>query len=192
MNVRFDKALVREKLLGWEELLRGYSLPEWETFPSLPLYMDQVVYLLNRYLSPLPAEGEERLVTPAMINNYVKLKIIPAPVKKRYSREHLAYLVMVCVMKQTLNTADIRRLLPPNPDEETARATYAAFVGAFHGMKNYFAGEVRKASKPIWEENGAAVSQLIFEASAAANLSKLLAEQLILLGTEEPRDTGGK
>ncbi len=188
----FDKALVRQKLLNWEETLQGYTLPAWEALPTLPLYMDQVVYLLNQYLSLPPAQEEERIVTPAMINNYVKLKIIPAPVKKRYGREHLAYLLMVCVMKQTLNTADIRSLLPGNPDEETARETYAAFVGAFHDMKAYFAGEVRKAAKPVWEEEGAAVSQLIFKASAAANMSKMLAEQLILLGTEEPRETDGK
>lgn len=186
----FDKALVREKLLNWEETLQGYSLPDWEALPALPLYMDQVVYLLNQYLSVPPAQEEERAVTPAMINNYVKLKIIPAPVKKRYSREHLAYLLMVCVMKQTLNTADIRRLLPGNPAQETARTTYASFVSAFHDMKAYYAAEVRKAAKPVWEENGPEVSQLIFKASAAANLSKLLAEQLILLGTEEPRETG--
>ena len=192
VRMLFDKALVREKLLNWEETLQGYTLPDWEALPALPLYMDQVVYLLNQYLSLPPVQEEERIVTPAMINNYVKLKIIPAPVKKRYSRAHLAYLLMVCVMKQTLNTADIRRLLPGNPDEETARATYAAFVGAFHGMKDYFAEEVRKASKPIWEEDGPAVSQLIFEASAAANLSKLLAEQLILLGMEETESPGGK
>ena len=192
MNVRFDKALVREKLLGWEELLRGFSLPEWDTFPSLPLYMDQVVYLLNRYLSPLPSEGEERLVTPAMINNYVKLKIIPAPVKKRYSREHLAYLVMVCVMKQTLNTADIRKLLPGDPDEETARGVYAVFLSAYHEMKDYFTAEVRKAAKPILDGEEAPVSQLIFKASAAANLSQLLAGHLILLQPEEPEETAGE
>ena len=113
----FDKALVREKLLEWEETLLSYSLPEWDAFPTLPLYMDQVIFLLNQYLSPLPQEEAERQVTPAMINNYVKLKIIPAPVKKRYGRVHLSYLIMVCVMKQTLNTGEIRRLLPAAASE---------------------------------------------------------------------------
>ena len=67
---------------AWEGMLMGGSLPAWEDFPALPLYMDQVIYLMNRYLPPLlPGEPEEQAVTPAMINNYVKLKIIPAPVK---------------------------------------------------------------------------------------------------------------
>ena len=188
----FDKNLVREKMLNWESLLQSHSLPEWEQFPTLPLYMDQVVYLLNQYLSPLPDEGEERAITPAMINNYVKLKIIPAPVKKRYSREHLAYLVMVCVMKQTLNTADIRRLLPGNPDEDMARDTYNTFLHAIQRRTAAFAGEVRRAAEPILEAEDAPVSQLIFMASAAANLNKMLAEQLIRLREEEPAEPSPK
>ncbi len=188
----FDKALVMEKLQGWEKALLDYALPEWDALPTLPLYMDQVVYLLNQFLSLPSAEGEEKIVTPAMINNYVKLKIIPAPVKKRYGRGHLAYLMMVCVMKQTLNTADIRALLPAEPDEETARETYGAFVDAFHEMKAYFAQEVRQAAKPVLNTEGVPVSRLIFKASAAANLSKLLAEQLIRLQTDETEETAGK
>ena len=91
-----EKTLVREKFKEWERLLEEYRLPEWEDLPALPLYMDQVIYLMNRYLSPLPREAEQKAVTPAMINNYVKLGIIPRPVKKRYSRVHLAFLIMVC------------------------------------------------------------------------------------------------
>ena len=133
-----EKTLIKEKMLEWDRLLDDYHLPGWDAFPLLPLYMDQVVYLLNQYLSVPPAQEEERAVTPAMINNYVKLKIIPAPVKKRYSREHLAYLLMVCVMKQTLNTGEIRRLLPAAPEEAQAQAVYAEFVGAYREMKEYF------------------------------------------------------
>ena len=188
----FDKALVREKLLEWEETLLSYSLPEWDAFPTLPLYMDQVIFLLNQYLSPLPQEEAERQVTPAMINNYVKLKIIPAPVKKRYGRVHLSYLIMVCVMKQTLNTGEIRRLLPAAPEEAQAKAVYAEFVGAYREMKEYFRRQVRAAAQPVLAEEAAPVSRLIFQASAAANLSKLLTEQLILLRREEPPEAEKK
>lgn len=189
----FDKTLVREKLLNWEALLQAYTLPAWEDFPALPLYMDQVIYLMNQYLSLLPPEDtEERLVTPAMINNYVKLKIIPAPVKKRYGRVHLAYLLIVCMMKQTLNTGVIRRLLPQNPDEALARETYAAFLGAFQEIKDYFRSEVRRAAMPIFSEDGSSISQLVFQLSAAANLSKLLTEQLILLREEDQQEPAAK
>ena len=182
----FDKALVREKLLAWEEILHEYSLPEWEEFPSLPLYMDQVIYLLNQYLSLLPAEHTpDRLVTPAMINNYVKLKIIPAPVKKRYGRVHLAYLVIVCLLKQTLNTNEIRKVLPLELSEPQVQDLYAAFVRTFRETKEDYREQVRHIAQPVFAQDGPPVTHLIFQVAAAANLSKMLSEQSILLRGED-------
>lgn len=191
--LNFDKALVREKMLGWEELLRQYALPSWEDFPALPLYMDQVIYLLNQYLTFLPLEDEaERQVTPAMINNYVKLKIIPAPIKKRYGRIHLAYLVVVCILKQTLNTSEIKKLIPLTLREDEVRSLYSAFVEIYHQAAIDYAGDVRQAAAPVFAQNAIPMEHLIFQVAAVANLSKRLTEQLILLqgnlsggGTEE-------
>lgn len=190
--MRFDKSLVKQKLLDWEGILHKYSLPEWDAFPALPLYMDQVTYLLNDYLSLLPAENnEDRLVTPAMINNYVKLKIIPAPVKKRYARVHLAYLVMVCVLKQTLNTSEIRKLLPLNLTEQAARELYTAFVRTFRDEKEHFQAEARKAAAPVFQREDLPVSHFIFQMAASANFSKLLTEQIIALRRpDDPGDEG--
>lgn len=180
--MNFNKSLVREKMQEWDGVLREYALPEWQDFPALPLYMDQVTYLMNRYLSlDTEGKGEERLVTPAMINNYVKLKIIPAPVKKRYGRVHLAFLVMVCMLKQSMNTSEIRKLLPLSMSEGEIRETYTAFTQVFREIKAYFAQEVRKASLPVLEENSAPVTHLVFRVAVSANLSHLLTEQLISL-----------
>lgn len=183
--VQFDKTLVKEKLLSWDSLLAGYDLPKWEDFPSLPLYMDQVIYLLNQYLSLLPLqEGEERLVTPAMINNYVKLKIIPAPVKKRYGRAHMAYLVMVCVLKQVISTSDIRKVLPLELDEEGVRHLYELFGSTFRESKEDFQSKARAVASPIFEAADRPVTDLIFRMAAEANLSKLLTQQVIRLHPE--------
>ena len=81
-----DKALVAEKLRKWEGFLQEYELPAWDMLPGIELYMDQVIALLTQYLNFLPREeGADNVATPAMINNYVKMKILPPPVKKRYS-----------------------------------------------------------------------------------------------------------
>ena len=71
-----DKETLRQKLLQWESLLADFSLPAWDAFPALPLYMDQVVFLLNRYLALLPEQAGEKQVTPAMINNYVSIGVV--------------------------------------------------------------------------------------------------------------------
>ena len=85
------------------EKLAEHKLPRWNALPDIELYMDQVVAVMEKQLSLYQENYAEdaRLITPSIINNYVKLKIIPAPVKKRYSREHLAYLIIICILKQT-------------------------------------------------------------------------------------------
>ncbi|MCR4707804.1 MAG: DUF1836 domain-containing protein [Clostridiales bacterium] len=83
-------------------------LPDWERLPDLGLYMDQVVTLIERvFETPLP-KGE---TTRSMVNNYVKSGLVPRPVGKKYDRDHLARLLMVCVLKQALSMEGIGKLL---------------------------------------------------------------------------------
>ena len=87
----YDKALIAHKLQRWDHYITEYHLPQWESIPDFGLYMDQVVLLLERYLSFIPPvnEEKERIVTASAINNYVRLKLMPAPVKRKYYRVHI-------------------------------------------------------------------------------------------------------
>ena len=67
------------------------ALPQWELLPDIGLYMDQVITLMDRTFSPALPKGE---MTKSMVNNYVKVGMIPRPVGKKYDREHLAMLLM--------------------------------------------------------------------------------------------------
>ena len=87
-----DNSTLRQKALEGLDGLEAPQLPSWESLPQLDLYMDQVMVLMERYLA-LFSDGKDKLITPSMINNYVKLGLIPPPVKKKYSREHLARLM---------------------------------------------------------------------------------------------------
>ena len=92
--MKYDKTQFAEAFQEWIRGIEEHALPGWEAFPSLELYMDQVIALINQYLEVFEADREEKdyVVTAAMVNNYVKMKIVPAPVKKRYTKVHLAYL----------------------------------------------------------------------------------------------------
>jgi hypothetical protein len=79
-------------------------LPQWEELPDIDLYMDQVLSLIDRYLSPIGVKP----VTAAMINNYVKLKLIPKPIGKRYSRMHVAYIFAIAVLKDVFEISQIQ------------------------------------------------------------------------------------
>lgn len=181
-----DKALVTEKLRKWERFLQEYALPTWDMLPGIDLYMDQVIVLLTQYLNFLPREdGGENVTTPAMINNYVKMKVLPPPVKKRYSRVHLAYLIIVCMLKQTLGIAMVQQILPCDASEEKVHAVYDAFARMHKVVSTTFATQVRAAATPVLlsaEPDDSAVGCLILQSAIAASLFKLLTEKVISLG----------
>lgn len=97
-----------EKIL--EDLL-NYQAPRWDTFPTINLYMDQVVEILNKWLAPLYFDQEKPCVTASMINNYVKNSIVKPPQKKKYKAYHLAFLYVVMVLKQSFSLQEISELI---------------------------------------------------------------------------------
>ena len=92
------------------ELIRELRLPRYTDIPAIDLYMDQLLTYIDAQLRPLVAP-DEKLLTASMVNNYVKVGMIPRPVGKKYDREHLAMLLMICVFKQALSMESISRLL---------------------------------------------------------------------------------
>lgn len=52
---------------------------------------------------------EEQIITAAAINNYVRTKVMPGPNKKKYYRIHIAYLIIICSLKQNLSLAMLQR-----------------------------------------------------------------------------------
>ena len=93
------------------EMIMKIHIPRWNELPEIDLYLDQVVNYLEKYLEQYNANKEDKIITKTMINNYVKLGIMPAPKKKKYSREHIAYLIVICVLKQVYSISDIGKLI---------------------------------------------------------------------------------
>ena len=92
---------LKKDLMSWSDSLMEFHLPRWEELPNFDLYMDQVITLIEGYLYIL-SDGKENVLTSAMINNYVKQKLVPKAEKKRYNRMHMAYLIAITVLKQVL------------------------------------------------------------------------------------------
>lgn len=135
--MNFDEELVLEQKYSLIcEKLAAHKLPRWESFPDIELYMDQVVAVMEKALALYNKNGEEenKLITPSIINNYVKLKVIPAPIKKRYNREHLAYLVMICILKQTLAISSIVKIIKSNLENKSIGELYNAFCSIYENV----------------------------------------------------------
>lgn len=78
-------------------------LPSWDELPSIDLYKEQVLELLDHALKPLGLKP----ITASMINNYTKLGWIPAPVKKKYSRKHVAHIFVIAILKDVFEISEI-------------------------------------------------------------------------------------
>lgn len=92
--------------------LEQFTLPEYNEISNIPLYMEQVIGYIQEVLAPL-SKGEEvsTLITPFMVNNYVKAKIVDAPVNKKYNRNHIAYLLAISLLKKSASMKDIATLI---------------------------------------------------------------------------------
>lgn len=101
---------VIKNLYAWSDHLKQQQALHFKDLPAIELYMDQVVSVVGSYLS-FYFDDTTKFITSSIINNYVKLGVIPAPVKKKYSREHIAKLIIICVLKQVLPISSIKTLI---------------------------------------------------------------------------------
>ena len=185
-----DRDYLQQKLQFWQKYIESYRLPQWEELPDFGLYMDQVVLLLEQYLSFVPAGAGERVVTAAAVNNYVRLKLMPAPVKKKYRREHLAYLVMLLILKQVLTMGDIQRLLPQPLLEgpEETEFLYRDFCRQFTRTVPFFGQQLQQTAESLCREGERpdTVRPLVMENVLLAGYFQILAQKLLRL-TDEPK-----
>ncbi len=177
--MKVEKEKLEKALMSWEKNIESHSLPSWEELPGIELYMDQVITLLCQYLKIL---GEDKAITQPMINNYVKLGIMPAPVKKRYGKKHLAYLIIICFLKQTLSMDLIKRIIPIESTDEEVKAIYTSFSQNQKKALSYVMENVKKVAGPILEtESNQRRNDLIMQISITSSLCKLLTETVIPL-----------
>lgn len=193
----YDSNLIVGKLRRWEHVLGRYRLPDWEEIPDFGLYMEQVVQLLTQYLGLLPPEFRQpQPITAAVINNYVRTKLLPEPKKKRYYRIHIAYLLMICTLKQSLRLSMLPSLLPGDLPEEDVRRFYAAFVRRHRLCAQYFIDQVKLTAAAMLDEEVCSElavtdpSELVVSAAVLSGLTRLLAEKLLLLEGKTLADGG--
>ena len=113
-----------------------------------------------------------------MINNYVKSKVLPPPVRKRYSREHIAYLVFICMLKQVLSIADIHALLIDGADPALLPQTYDNFCDAQEKAFAFIVQTGREAPQ-LFTGTIASLNSGALNMALLAGASKTMAQQFI-------------
>lgn len=81
--------------------------------PDIDLYMDQVTTFMEDHLNDAKRYSDDKILTKTMINNYAKNKLLPPPVKKKYSKDHMLMLIYIYYFKNILSISDIQSLLTP-------------------------------------------------------------------------------
>ena len=194
--MHYDRERVVQRMRKWEAYLNEHALPKWEELPALDLYMDQVVALINGYLGFLPKEvGMDAVVTAAAINNYVRKKIVPPPVTKRYSRIHLAYLLMICSLKQSVSISYVQQMFPVTLSEETVRTVYDQFVEQHRRTTLYFVEQVNRITPAILAEDKTddqRLSNVVTAFAVVAGLSRMSTEKLLLMQEPESDNASAK
>lgn len=106
------------------ELADQLKFPDYNGFPDIELYMDQVLDFLSRSKTSL--RDDDRL-SSAMVNNYIKADVLPRARGKKYSREHLVYLSIILRLKQVLSVKDTGYLIKADKQKRTDEEFYESF-----------------------------------------------------------------
>ncbi len=159
-----------------KEDLLNFHLPRWNELPDMELYMDQVVSQLDKYLSVLNYTGDEHFVTASMINNYVKQQLLPPPVKKKYSRTHMAHLILICIFKQVLTIPQVKLLISTKLAQVPQQEIEIVFDFYCELQEEAFKKIIRTTDKTLLDNKNAHAA---VEAVTLACAGKALAESLL-------------
>lgn len=171
---------LENQMTHWGKTLLSFHLPRWEELPELDLYMDQVITLVDQYLSPVIHSQKHTLLTPSMVNNYVKNGMIPSPKKKRYTRKHVAFLIAITLLKQVLTIAEVKQGILFQGKMIGIRNAYNLYCemqeGAIHRVCMQAMGQEVKEMTEVYE-----IQYLAAQSATKAFANKLLAEKIIEL-----------
>lgn len=95
------------------ENIKKISYIKPNEIPDIDLYMDQVTTFMDQHLEKTKRYSEDKLLTKTMINNYTKNDLLPSPVKKKYSKDHMVMLIFIYYLKNFLSITDIQSLVHP-------------------------------------------------------------------------------
>ncbi len=87
-----------------------------DEIPNIDIYMDQVTTFMDEHLAVFKRNDNDKILTKTMINNYTKSGVLPPPIKKKYTSEHMYLLIFLYYFKNVLSISDIQEVLSPLND----------------------------------------------------------------------------
>ena len=172
---------INDELMKFSKELLEFHIPRWDELPDMELYMDQVITFIENNILITSVNFGERIITPSMVNNYVKLNLIPKPVKKKYGKIHLAYLIAISILKHVFTIQKIKDGISFQSTLNGEKAAYNLFCKEQEGAIKLLAsqvlptGELNTHSREVNPEN------LVIKMATLAFASKIISEKTIEL-----------
>ena len=175
-----------EAISQWAQQGENAVPVPWDRMPEIDLYMDQVLTYMHRQLSLFERNEDNPLLTSSMINNYVKDALLARPDRKKYSREHLASLMMICLLKPILSIPDIQLLNSNLRQNGSTEEIYTRFVSAQdEALKNVASRLLKNKAKRSADED---LHTLAMQLTLEANACRIAAEKILeILEQPEPQ-----
>lgn len=173
--------MTNKLLLQYANQVSKLSLPEWDDLPKFDLHMDQVLELINGYLSIFQL-NDEPIITKSMVHNYVKLDMVPKPENKRYNRKHLAYLLAIIMLKNVITIPEIKTGIIYQSKISGIRGAYDLLIreveNSFKTAANFYLEEDYQP-KDLHPEDKYAMIRHITDSLASQTFVKLYIESLV-------------
>ena len=158
-----------------------FHLPRFNELPDIDLYMDQVLNIIENSLIIFSSENDENIITKSMINNYVKQNVIEKPFKKRYKKFHVAYLIIISILKKVLSISEISKII--NNQDYEVEEFYNIFCNELeYSLKSTFLNESEDEQTRLIDDN---IHNKILVAATRAFANKVYIQKLIEFNEEE-------
>lgn len=115
----------QEAATVFEQILREKRPQKWDLLPDIELYMDQLLSYVNRQVPEIMRDQE---LTKSMVNNYIKQRIIPRPNGKRYTKQHIAELSYLLMLKEVLPIQQCKELFEQLKIGDQVEPNYTKFL----------------------------------------------------------------
>ncbi len=172
---------INKSLENWLNDLNNFSFKSFEQLPDLELYMDQVVTFLEKQLYIFQTSTLDRQITPSMINNYVKGEVLPAPVSKKYAKEHLALIEEICTLKQVLSIAEVKQIIDKSYAGDDKALAFNKFNQLNSEKTSQVVTEAFKQLNDIEENDYNKLNDIALEFAITANSYINIAKRILYL-----------
>lgn len=184
-------AINSETIGSFFSMLTHKAPAEWAQLPDIGLYMDQVITYLERQLEFFTMAKSESLITPSMINNYAKSKIVPRTEGKKYGKEHIALLLTVFTLKRVLSVQNMGSLVENIGTASEVEELYERFRRGMESSVRETASLVETALAGATESdksiNSKTLHDLALDLAVDASIRSYAAETLLAFANPEKK-----